>query len=285
MALIEDWISSLQQVLGNEELLVSSVRVGVFYTAAQISSGHVGVAFTPRDLSDAVCCPKTAAAGPPAGRMAGRPGWEIADYARSQSVLRRAVGVAALNAISALAMARYGVPEGELCPGLDALEAAEIGRDDRVTMVGAFLPFIKALRHRVENLWVVDKHPGALKPEERSCWVPLEDANKFLAQASVVIISGSALVEGGIDELLAASYRARRVVLAGPMASPWPPPFFRVGIHILGGIRARDNQRLLALVGEGASGYIFEEAAEKISIIKQGSVTANSASVPQSVCC
>ena len=58
MALIEDWISSLQQFLGKEELLVSSVRVGVFYTAVQISSGHVGVAFTPRDLSDAFAAPR-----------------------------------------------------------------------------------------------------------------------------------------------------------------------------------------------------------------------------------
>ncbi len=285
MAVMENWISSLQRLFAGEELCVTSVRVGVFYTAAQISSGHVGVAFTPRDLTDTVCCPKTAAAGPPAGHMTGRAVWDIAAFALAENSLRRAVGVATLNAVSALAITRFGVPEGELCPGLDALAAAAIGPEDRVTMVGAFVPFIKKLRHRVEALWVVDKHPAALKPEERSCWVPTQQAEKFLAQASVVIISGSALVEGGLDALLAASRQARRVVLAGPTASPWPPPFFQAGVHILGGIRARDDQRLLQLVGEGASGYIFEQAAEKISIVRAGVAVADSPAASQPVCC
>jgi uncharacterized protein (DUF4213/DUF364 family) len=269
MGLVEAWISDLQWRLGSEELVVSSVRVGVFYTAVQISSGHVGAAFTPRDLSDTVCCPATAASGPPAGRIVGRQIWEIASFALSESGLRRAVGIAALNAISALALSRYGVPEGEVCPGLDALEAAEVRDDDRIVMVGAFVPFIKALKQRgVAGLRVVDKHPDALKPDERSCWVAPEDAQESLLQASVVIISGSALVEGGIDDLLAASSRARRVVLAGPTASPWPPPFFRYGIDVLGGIRVRDSERMLTLVSEGGSGYLFKEVADKISIVK-----------------
>ncbi len=257
MGIAEAWISDLKELLAHEELRITSVRVGVFYTAAQISSGHAGVAFTPRDLSDTVCCPKTAAAGPPAGHMTGKSAWEIAEFALSPGALRRAIGVAVLNAISALALSRFGALQGEIHPGLDALEAAEIGPTDRVAMVGAFVPFIKALRHRVEDLWVVDKHPDALKPEERACWVPAEGAAKVLAKATVAIISGSALVEGGLDELLTASQRARRIILAGPTASPWPPPFFRAGVHILGGIRARNHQQLLDLVGEGASGYIF----------------------------
>ncbi|MCB0079523.1 MAG: DUF4213 domain-containing protein, partial [Caldilineaceae bacterium] len=52
MNIIEDWLLDLQQRLGTETLTVPEVRIGVFYTAAQLSTGHVGVAFTPRDLSD-----------------------------------------------------------------------------------------------------------------------------------------------------------------------------------------------------------------------------------------
>ena len=36
-----------------------------------------------RDLSDTVCCPKTAAGAPPAGRLIGVKAWETAEYALS----------------------------------------------------------------------------------------------------------------------------------------------------------------------------------------------------------
>ena len=268
MALVPAWMTDLQHALKGEALTVGAVRIGVFYTAAQLSSGHLGVAFTPRDLSDTVCCPKTAAAAPPSGRMAGRNVWEIADYATSLVPLRRAVGVATLNALSALAISRHGTPGGELHPGLDALEAAEVEPNDRVAMVGAFIPFIKALKGCVASLQIVDKHPEALKLEERSLWVEPEQAAGALGQATIAIISGSTLVEGGIDELLDASSGCRKVILAGPTASPWPPSFFRYGVDILGGIRVRDPEHLLAIVSEGGSGYMFEEAAEKVSIVK-----------------
>ena len=290
MTLVQAWITDLKRVLEGEALTLEVVRIGVFYTAAQLSSGHAGVAFTPRDLSDTVCCPKTAASAPPSGRMAGRSVWEIANYATSPVPLRRAVGVATLNALSALAISRHGTPGGELRPGLEALEAAEVEPDDRIAMVGAFIPFIKVLKGRVASLQIVDKHPEALKLEERSLWVEPGRAVQVLGQATIAIISGSALVEGGIDELLDASSGCRKVILAGPTASPWPPTFFRYGIDILGGIRVRDPEHLLAIVSEGGSGYMFEEAAEKVSIVRNsdlqtaegcGQLAASAASQPK----
>ena len=276
MELVKEWTSDLRGTLGEARLVVETVRIGVFYTAVQISTGHVGVAFTPRDLTDSVCCPKTAASAPPSGRMTGQSAWELAGYASSAVPLRRAVGVAALNAVSALAMDRYDTPGGQLCPGLDALKAADVRPEDRVAMVGAFVPFIKALKGHVTSLSVIDKHPESLKPDEKCFWVPPERAAEPLRQSSMVICSGSALVEGDIDCLLEASSSARKIVLAGPTASPWPPPFFAHGIDVLGGIRVRDSERLLTLISEGGSGYLFEDAAEKVSIVRSaGSSSIN----------
>lgn len=268
MNLLHSWLADLRRVLEAEPLSVRDIRIGVFYTAAQLSSGEVGVAFTPRGLDDTVCCPKSAASAPPAGRMAGQQAWALAEYAFSPIALRRAVGVAVLNALSALAMARHGIPGGRLLEGCDALEAADIGRDDRVAMVGAFVPFIKSLRGRVADLAVIDKHREALKPDELPFWKPPERAAETLSRADVVIITGSALVEGEIDGLLEASSRARTRILAGPTASPWPPPFFAHGVDVLGGIRVLDNQQMLTIVSEGGSGYFFEGAAEKVCIVR-----------------
>lgn len=266
--LVEAWTKDLQEVLEGAPLTVSDVRIGVFYTAAQLSDGSTGVAFTPRGLSDTVCCPKSAAAAPPAGRLAGMDAWELALYAQSPMPLRRAVGVAVLNALSATAVKRHGPVGGRAVAGLDALAAADVQPDDRVAMVGGFLPFIKALKGLVEALWVVDKHPEALKKDELAFWRPPEQAADVLSQASVVIITGSSLVEGGIDELLLAATNARRVVLTGPTASPWPPTFFQRGVDVLGGIEIADGQRMLQVVSEGGSGYFFEDSAAKVSIVR-----------------
>ncbi len=272
MSVIEACLKDLRQVLEIDHPVVAEVRVGVFYTAAQLASGHTGVAFTPRDLADTVCCPRSAAAAPPAGRMAGQDAWDLARDALAPAALRRAVGVAVLNALSALAMERCGVPGGRILAGVDALDAAGIDPADRVAMVGSFAPFIKTLKSRVARLHVVDRHPEALKADERGFWVAPDRAADALGEASVLIITGSALVEGGMDALLAAAPRAREVVLAGPTASPWPPPFFERGVTVLGGIRVLDGPRMLRLVSEGGSGYFFDTIAEKVCVVRESQV-------------
>lgn len=276
MSLVEAWQADLARVLEREPLRVTDVRVGVFYTAAALSSGHVGLAFTPRDLSDTVCCPRSAAQAPPAGRVAGRDAWELAEYACERVPLRRSIGVAVLNALSALAMERHDIP-GERVEDLDALDAAGVGASDRVVLVGSFAPFIKALKGRVAELQVVDRHPGALKADERPLWRAPDQADQALAGASVAIITGSALVEGGLDELLAAARGARAVVLAGPTASPWPAPFFDRGVDVLAGIRVLEPQRLLQIVSEGGSGYFFQKEARKVCLLRTGRALAQSA--------
>ncbi len=265
--LVHRWTRDLRELLATAHQSIVEVRIGVFYTGVQISTGHVGVAFTPRMLNDSVCCPKSAAAAPPSGTLAGRDAWELAAFASSPTPLRRAVGIATLNALSALAIERHGTPGGHVERGVDALDAAAIRPNDVVVMVGAFTPFLKKLKGRVAGLRVIDNHPEALKPEDLGIWCSPFKAAEALAGANVVIISGSALVEGELDELLLSTINARRVVLAGPTASPWPPTFFDAGVDVLGGIRVLDASKIMQVVTEGGSGYFFGAAAEKICIV------------------
>ncbi len=266
MELVAEWLSDLRSVYA-EQPEITDVRAGVFYTAVRISTGDAGVAFTPRDLNDTVCCPKTAAAAPPAGRMIGTKAWDIAEYALAPSALKRAVGIATLNALSNAAIKRYGPAGGESHEGLDALAAAEVGPQDRVVMVGAFIPFIKALKGRVASLGVLDKHREALKPDEQTLWIAPGQAEEALARASVVIMSGSVLVEGGVDALLSACANARRRVMAGPTTPLWARPFLRHGISVLGGIRILDPHGIVIIAGEGGSGYFFEHVAAKVCVV------------------
>lgn len=281
MTIVGQWLTDLESVLSSDPIVVSDVRIGVFYTAARLSTGQVGVAFTPRDVSDAVCCPRSAASAPPAGRIAGQDCWTLSRYALSPVPLRRAVGVAVLNALSALAMERHPRPGWRVVPGVDALAAVDIRPEDRVALVGAFGPFIKTVMRSATSMWVIDKHRDALKPDEVRFWRPPEQAAEVLSRATVAIITGSALVEGGLDDLLVAARSARAVVLAGPTASPWPPTFFERGLTVLAGIRVVNPIRMLQVVGEGGSGYFFEGEAEKVCVMRETTgLRAQNAAIP-----
>jgi uncharacterized protein len=270
VSLVEAWIADLRHTLEGEPQAARDVRIGAFYTAVQLSSGGVGVAFTTRELGKAVCCPKTAASAPPAGRMAGQDAWALAEYALSPVPLRRSVGIATLNALSTLTVERYGTPGGQMVRDLDALDAAEVSAQDTVAMVGAFVPFIKKLKGNVAALWIIDKHRDALNADEQAFWRPAEDAGRVLSAVNIVIISGSALVEGGIDELIDSARGARKRILAGPTTPLWPPPFFEAGIDVLAGVRILDGARMLTVVSEGGSGYyFFDQIAEKVCVLRQ----------------
>jgi uncharacterized protein (DUF4213/DUF364 family) len=141
-------------------------------------------------------------------------------------------------------------------------------------MVGALTPFLNKLKGSVASLRVIDNHPEALKPDELGIWCSPYQAAEALADANVVIISGSALVEGDLDALLLSAMNARRVVLAGPTASPWPPTFFESGIDVLGGLRVLDASKIMQIVAEGGSGYFFGDAAEKVCIVRDGGASA-----------
>jgi len=274
---VSAWLEELKGALGSTPVTAADVRIGVFYTAVELSSGQAGVGFTPRELGAEVCCPRSAAAAPPAGRLAGQDAWNLAAYALSPVALRRAVGVAALNALSALAIERIPPPPGWVQRGVDALEAAGVVADDRVALVGSFTPFIRALKGRVSSLWVVDAHRQALDGEEVYLWRPPEEAAEVISRASVVILSGSALVEGGLDTLLAAAGGARKVVIAGPTTPVWFPPFFARGVHVLGAIRVCDPRKMMQIVSEGGSGAFFSAAAEKIAIVRSHPPSTESA--------
>lgn len=266
--LLDVWRTQLRKVLEGRDLIVKDVRIGVFYTAAMLSTGHVGVAFTPRGLEDTVCCPRSASLMPESGRLTGRPAWELAEYSKSVGPLKRALGIATLNALSSLGLELQGLRRGRMLLDTDPADVMEIGPDNVVALVGAFTPYIRRFKDDVRKLYIIEKNPKALRRDELKFWKPPEEAEEALKEADIVLMSGSVLVEGGIDELLE-SARGSKVAIVGPTTPPWPDPFFDSGVYALGGVKVLDGDRLIRLVGEGGSGYVFERdgATRKVCLV------------------
>lgn len=268
--LIEELIEALEARLGRRDLKADKAVIGVFYTAVKLETGHTGVAFTPvREIPEAVCCPRSAGRMPAAGRLAGQSAWELLGYALTDSPLKVSLGIATLNALSALALEEHDLDGYRVLKGADALDVAHIGPDDEVALVGAFVPFIKKLKGQVARLWVLEKNPQALKADEMAFYRPAEEAPEVLSEADVVVISGSAIVHRSLDLLLSLCTAAREVIVAGPTASMYPDPLFARGATVLGGISINDGDEMVRLVGEGGSGYFFEGCAEKVALMRQ----------------
>ncbi len=265
--LVEELIEVLQTKLDGRELKAEKVAMGVFYTAVKLTTGHTGIAFTPvREIPEAVCCPRSARRMPAAGQLRGSDAWDLLEYARSHSPLKVSVGIATLNALSALTMEDEPGDYRSL-RGADALDVAQVAPDDQVALVGAFVPFIRKLKGHVRSLLVLEKNPQALKADEMALYRPAEEAPHVLSKADVVVISGSAIVHRSLDYLLSLCASARQVVVAGPTASMRPEPLFRRGVTVLGGIAINDGDEMVRLVSEGGSGYFFGGCAEKKVVV------------------
>jgi uncharacterized protein len=124
-----------------EKISVDDVVIGVFFTGVKLSTGHAGVAFTPvGEMPEAVCCPTSAARMPAAGSLGKTPVLEILPYALDRNVLKSAIGVATLNAVSQIILESEHPKEFSIVRDTDGFDLLKILPHETVSLVGAFGP-------------------------------------------------------------------------------------------------------------------------------------------------
>jgi uncharacterized protein (DUF4213/DUF364 family) len=72
---------------------------------------------------------------------------------------RRAVGIAAMNALADMCWERRPTAGVDLCTGVNAYDAAEIRAGENVVVVGAFVPFLKSLKRAHQRFTVLEWIP------------------------------------------------------------------------------------------------------------------------------
>lgn len=274
--LLAETTDLLHAILGPElaGLTVSRAVVGLFFTGVMLSDGSTGAAATPlRELREAVCCPSSAGAMPLPGKLAGRPAADLLRQLDAPDPIRRAVGVAAMNALAAAAWGRRPSPAVTLEPGVDAYDAARIRPGERVVVVGAFVPFLKALKAAGQDWTVLEQDKATLKPDELAHFRPANEAAVVLPGADVMLITGTTLLNDTLAELLGLARPDTRVVVVGPTVGLLPDVLLARGADILGGIRVTDPERFLDCLAEGGSGYhFFGRSAEKLVLRRRPEV-------------
>lgn len=275
MAILAETIAGIEDILGCEldRIRVERAVVGLFFTGVKldndVAAGVAGACATPlRSIPEAVCCPSSAMAMPFPGKLRGRLAKELLKETQAASGIRRAVGIATMNALAELCWKRRPAERVTLRSGVDAYDAADIQLGEQVVVVGAFVPYLKALKRARQRFTVLEMDPATLKPDEMAYFRPANEASSVVPAADVVLMTGTTLVNDTLEDLLALCRPDARVVLVGPTVGLLPDAFLRRGVDILGGVRVTAPDAFLDVLAEGGSGYhFFGKSAEKIVLM------------------
>lgn len=170
--------------------------------------------------------PATEAAGPWAALLES---WDAGEAA---------IGLAVANAMLALDPAPSTALDGVAW----LLERAV---DRSVAVVGHF-PFAdRRLRPIARQVWIIERDPGEGE-------VGGVEAESILAGAEIVVITGSAVANHTIDDLLVCIHSQATVMMLGP-STPLVPRLLEQGFHALSGVRVADEESVAHGVAAGDS--------------------------------
>ena len=220
--ILDDLISSL-----SGDSVVREVHTCVFWTA--VLSKHCGLASTFHEAHPTHRPVKGV------GSLIGLPALELAQYAKSDSVLEASIGMAAINSVIDIDEAR--------CVRENAFDVlARKGRNRNIAVVGHF-PWIPKLRKIARTLWVIEQ-----RPQEGD--LPAEAAEELLPQADVVGLTGTSFINHTVERLLELSKNSF-VVILGP-TTPLSPILFDYGVDILAGTKVIEPDKTIHSISQGA---------------------------------
>ena len=146
---VQDTVQDIETRLGSrlDGIELAEVIVGLFCAGARLSTGRAGVAFTPRaDIAEAVCCARSAARMPESGELQDKKIRDFLPYSDDNKVLKSALGIAVINALSHCVWDERGLDGYDIVPEKDAIEEIEFVHAKAITLVGAFVRFILQLK-------------------------------------------------------------------------------------------------------------------------------------------
>ncbi|NLT35690.1 MAG: DUF364 domain-containing protein [Gaiellales bacterium] len=272
--IVRETIDHVKAVLGEdlEGLTVERAALGLFFSGVKLSDGHGGLCFTPiKEIPEAVCCPSSARAMPLSGRLKGRSAQSYLDDLWSGNVLKRALGIATLNALSAACWEKGGgLGRGldyQLELGKDAFDEVQIDAQKKTVVVGALIPIVKRLLAAEADFHILEMDPATLRPRELPYYAHATRAGEFVPQADLLVITGTTLLNDTLPGLLEMAKPGAEIVVTGPTAGMLPDAFFARGTTVLGGILVTKADELLDIISEGGSGYhFFGRSAERLVI-------------------
>ena len=274
--ILSETIEKVNKILGKslDDLTVERAVFGLFFSGVKLSDASGGLCFTPiKEIPEAVCCPSSARAMPLSGKLAGRSVRAYLDDIFGENILRKTLGIAVLNALSASCWSRMPNNGYEIQSGKDAFDDIVIQPGIKAVVVGALVPIIRKLIAAKSEFHILEMDAATLKEKERPYFAEASRAPEFIPDADLLVITGTTVLNDTLPGLLEMAKPGAQIIVTGPTASMLPGAFFSRGVTTLGGIMVTKPDELLDIIGEGGSGYhFFGKSAERTIINRKWNI-------------
>lgn len=238
---------------------IRMVAISLGYTFVELENDAMGVCFTPRSKSG------SCAHYSKAGKLAQKDILELTELMLSSNPLEKSVGIAAVNVVSQMIMDQE--PEHYRFSETDFLNIIPFkGLKPKVGMVGNIGPFIPFLQKHASSLTVVDDNPSLLPGFKQNGYTITRELAD-IADAEVLIITGSSAAVGDFDQAIEAAKSARFIGVVGPSAGWLPDPAFRRGVDAVAATRIIDTSGARHAILEGGGTPHFIGYGKKYTVI------------------
>lgn len=246
------------------QIFFEEVRIGLYKTAVKLSGERYGLAGTFLPQGDYVYRTKRSTGPMSTGNIIGHSVKTLFEVDDTSIVA--SLKVATVNALSAAFMGR----DYTMIRQKDPIDLLDLTGSKTISIVGAFKGYINRIGRMNHQMHIVEMRPDAIEPAYRQHYIPASQAGSVLPQSDYVLITGSALVNDSLKDLVQFLPKEGKSVLVGPSASILPDVLFEMGFDIIGATRIVDPRKLFQLVSEGGTGFhFFKRCAEKICIVKE----------------
>ena len=224
------------------------------FCAIELDDGSLGLSYVLLDESTRRLVAK---GGDSSLGLQGADALAVARWFADQPGARRALGFAAVNALTRCLFDRAGFVPG---PSGDSIGMLAPQASDHIGMIGLFPPLVKHIVKVGATLTVVELRADLAG--QREGYRVSVDRND-LSTCNKVIATSTLLLNGTLDAMLAACSQAQSFAVIGPGAGCLPDPLFARGVTLVGGTWITDGEGFRAAL---ATGSPWTAAAHKVAI-------------------
>jgi len=256
--IVEETLSKIKTLLPDiDNIVVDQVVMGLGYTGVRLSSGHSGLCYSFQ--AEIAQTTHHCQVSDLAGTLVGTPALQMAEKAKSWELRESILGFATLNAMSQIVIERN--PDRYTILNGDLIDYIKLEKSDTVALVGNIKPFVGPIRAKAKKLYILERTP-TMRGEGV---FPDTACDQILPTANIILITGTAIVNGTIDHLLELSKNAREVAIVGASASIIPDVLFERGASIVGCVKIVDQRKMMQVVSEGGGTPALKSAVDFIS--------------------
>lgn len=235
---------------------MANTKAGEF-CAIELEDGSLGLSYV---LLDASTKNLVASAGDAGLGLEGADALAVARWFTGAPGARRALGFAAVNALTRCLFDRAGFVPGASPDSIGMLDPVA---GDHIGMIGLFPPLVGSIVQAGARLTVVELRADLAG--DRAGYRVTIDRNE-LAPCNKVIATSTMLLNDSLDAMLAVCAGARDIAVIGPGAGCLPDPLFARGVTLVGGTWITDREAFVAALARGDS---WTAAARKVAIRRE----------------